>query len=259
MSLISVAYEECTAIVTLNDSRRRNIISLPLVNELEAAFTAIESNPEVRAVVVTGSGSAFCAGADLADLEAASQGDVEGLKTVYRGFLRVAECPLPTIAAVNGPAVGAGMNLALSCDIRIAAHSAVFETRFMDLGLHPGGGHTWMLLRAVGWQASTAMLLLGQRLDGSEAASRGLAWVCVEDDELLEKSISLASRAQTFPRELMERTGQSLHHSAAGSGHKDTVDFEYEHQIWSMQQPEFLEFLHRMQAQIASKSKGQAR
>jgi enoyl-CoA hydratase len=257
MSLIGVTYDECVAIVSLNDPRRRNIISLPLVDELESAFTSIEGNPAINAVVITGTGAAFCAGADLADLEAASNGNVDGLKRIYRGFMRVAECPLPTIAAVNGPAVGAGMNLALACDIRIAANSAVFDTRFMDLGLHPGGGHTWMLNRAVGWQAATAMLLLGQKLNGREAARRNLAWACVEDEELLETALSMAKRAKAFPRELLERTGQSLRHSSRENSHSGAVEFEYRHQIWSMGQPEFLAFLRKMQAQIADKSKGQ--
>ena len=78
--------------------------------------------------------------------------------------------PLPTVAAVNGPAVGAGMNLALACDVRIAGASARFDTRFLRIGLHPGGGHAWMLDRAVGPQAAAAMVLFGARLDGARAA-----------------------------------------------------------------------------------------
>lgn len=253
MNLINVTLDESVAIVTLNDRRRRNIISLPLVDELEAAFSSIEANDEIKAVIVTGNGPAFCAGADLADLEAASKGDTEGLRRIYQGFLRVAECPLPTIAAVNGPAVGAGMNLALACDVRIAAESAKFDTRFMDLALHPGGGHTWMLNRAVGWQTSTAMLLLGQPLSGEEAVKRNLAWTCVADDDLLSETIKIAKRASKFPRKLIERVTSSMHNSAGGSDHRQALEFEYDHQIWSMNQDEFHTFLHNMQTKISSK------
>src|ERR671920_1584162 len=98
-----------------------------------------------------GAPPAFCAGADLGNLAEAT-GD--GLGRIYEGFLRIARSPLPTLAAVNGAAVGAGMNLALVCDVRLAARRAPFDTRFIDLGLHPGGGHTWMLRNAVGPQVA---------------------------------------------------------------------------------------------------------
>src|SRR4029453_11341326 len=85
---------------------------------------------------------------------------------IYEGFLRVGRSPLPTIAAVNGAAVGAGVNLALACDVILAGESARFDTRFIDLGLHPGGGHTWMLQRRIGSQAAAALVLFGRVLDG---------------------------------------------------------------------------------------------
>ena len=257
MSLLTLDVDESAAIITLNDARRRNIISLPLVDELEAAFADIEAQEDIRAVIITGNGPAFCAGADLADLESASKGDVDGLQRIYQGFLRVANCPLPTIAAVNGPAVGAGMNLALACDMRVAAESAVFDCRFLDLGLHPGGGHTWMLNRAVGWQASVAMLLLGQQLSGSEAASHNLAWQCVADDELLPTCIEIANRAKRFPRELLVTTGQTLHETTTENDHSSAVELEYVRQVASMHKPEFVAFLQRMKKKISAGSKNQ--
>jgi enoyl-CoA hydratase len=86
----------------------------------------------------------------------------------------VAMSPLPTLAAVNGPAVGAGFNLALACDMRIASDTASFDTRFLNLGLHPGGGHAWMLLRAVSWAHASRLLLAGQSVDAHEAYRIGL-------------------------------------------------------------------------------------
>src|SRR5262245_45415145 len=111
-------------------------------DEIVAAFDELEANAEVRAVVVTGAGKAFCAGAELETLRVT---DREGLSRIYEAFLRVARSPLPSVAAVNGAAVGAGLNLALCCDVRLAARSARFVARFLELGIHPGGGHTWML------------------------------------------------------------------------------------------------------------------
>src|SRR5690606_25054318 len=142
-----------------------------LVDEIVAAFDAIEGDDGVGAVVVTGAPPAFCAGAALGDLDGTQR---EGLRRIYEGFLRVARSPLPTIAAVNGAAVGAGMNLALACDVRVAGARARFDTRFLQLGIHPGGGHTWMLQRAVGLQAAAAMVLFGEVLDGAEAERIGL-------------------------------------------------------------------------------------
>ncbi len=123
-----------------------------MCDETAAALDALEADDGVGALVVTGRGSAFCAGADLPHLGASQR---EGLLAIYEGFLRVARSPLPTIAAVNGAAVGAGMNLALAADVRIAGPHAVFDARFQKLGIHPGGGATWMLQRAVGPQAAS--------------------------------------------------------------------------------------------------------
>src|SRR5205823_12255162 len=119
----------------------------------------------------------------------------EGLRSVYEGFLRVGRTPLPTIAAVNGAAVGAGMNLALVCDVRIAARRAKFDTRFLQLGLHPGGGHTWMFRRIAGPEAAMAAVVFGEVLDGEAAERHGLVWRCVDDDARLDSARELAARA----------------------------------------------------------------
>lgn len=253
MSLLNFEVNDGIAIVTINDPKRRNIISGALVDEIISAFAIIEKDEHIKAVIVTGAAPAFCAGADLQDLSDAREGDGTGIKKVYEGFMTIARCPLPTIAAVNGAAVGAGMNLATACDIRIAAKSAVFDTRFMQLGLHPGGGHTWMLQRAFGWQNSIATLLLGQKLTGDDAVTKGLAWACVEDEKLLETAKALASKTASYPRDLLIRTKQSLIDTAAINDHKAAVDYEYTPQMWSVQQPAFAQLIESMQKNIGQK------
>src|SRR5215218_8504484 len=180
------------AVVTLDAPARRNALTLDLVDEIVATLDAIEGDPDIGAIVVTGASPAFCAGADLSHLGASKR---QGLRRIYEGFLRIGRSPLPTIAAVNGAAVGAGVNLALVCDVVLTGASARIDTRFLQLGLHPGGGHTWMLRRRVGPQAAAAMVMFGEVLDGAEAARVGLAWRQVPDDELLAVAKELAGRA----------------------------------------------------------------
>lgn len=245
MSRLRVEVADRVATVTLDDPARRNAFDLDLVQEVVAAFDSIESGGEVGAVVVTGAPPAFCAGADLGHLGGAAE---EGLRAVYEGFLRVARCPLPTVAAVNGAAVGAGMNLALACDVRLAGQSARFDTRFLQLGLHPGGGHTWMLNRAVGRQAATAMVLFGEVLDGTAAAACGLAWRCLPDEELLPAAQAMAARAAAAPIELTRRIKVSLRADLAS--HDEAVDAELVDQVWSIGQPAFAERLAQLRQRI---------
>ena len=171
---------------------------------------------------------------------------------MYEGFLRVGRSPLPTIAAVNGPAVGAGMNLALVCDVRLAGASARFDTRFLQLGIHPGGGHTWMLQRAVGSSAAAAMVLFGEVLSGADAERVGLVWRCVEDAALMDEAVELGTRAAAAPRELLLRTKATMADVALLDDHDAAVDRELETQLWSMDQPDFAERLAALQRRITS-------
>lgn len=237
-------------LVTLAVPERRNAFDLELCDEVVAAVDALEADPSVGALVVTGEGTAFCAGADLSHLGGSHR---EGLLAVYEGFLRFARSPLPTIAAVNGPAVGAGMNLALACDVRIAATSARFDTRFVNLGIHPGGGHTWMMRNVVGPQATAAMVLFGEVVDGAEAERIGLAWRCVADDDLVPTALALAARAAAAPRELVERIKATIADVGAIDLHAEAVERELGDQVWSVTQPAFAEKLAALQAKISTK------
>jgi len=242
LNQINCEIHDRSAVISLANVSRRNAINVEMVGEIVDTLTAIEANRDVNAVVITGQGPAFCAGAELGHLMRASEEEdraSEALRSIYRVFLRIDACPLPTIAAVNGPAVGAGMNMALACDIRIAGHSARFATRFLTLGLHPGGGHTWMLRRAVGSQAAMVAVLLDEELSGEEAARVGLAWRCVPDAELMDDALALAARAAAMPREVLISAKQSIREMADVSSYADAVERELPRQLWSAQQDEF--------------------
>ena len=238
------------ATLTLNNPGERNSLSAPMVDEIVAAMDSFEGDEAVGAVVVTGAPPAFCAGANLGNL---AEADGESLGRIYEGFLRIARSPLPTIAAVNGAAVGAGMNLALVCDVRLVARRAKFDTRFMQLGLHPGGGHTWMLRRIAGPQVTMAAVVFGEVLDGEEAARLGLALRCVDDDDLLPAAHAMAARAASAPRELIITTKRTIGAMAAVGDHLAAVATELEPQLWSTRQPWFAERLAALQSRISSR------
>jgi enoyl-CoA hydratase len=248
--LVELAVADGVATLTLNKPEERNTMTAPMVAEIVAAVDRVEADENVGALVVTGAPPAFCAGANLGNLRETSG---PGLRTIYDGFLRVARCRLPTLAAVNGPAVGAGMNLALACDVRLAARRARFDTRFLQIGLHPGGGHTWMLQRIAGPQVAAAAVLFGDVLDGTEAERVGLVYRCVGDDELLAAAHELASRAASAPRELAIVAKQTLAAVRAVVDHDEAVDRELEPQVWSTRQPWFEERLAALQARIRTK------
>jgi enoyl-CoA hydratase len=236
VTYVRVEVSGAVARVTLDDPGRRNILSGALVGELTAAFDELEGRGDVTAVVLTGAGPAFCAGADLADLLAGADGDPAPVRRVYGGFDRVRRSPLVTIAAVNGPAVGAGMNLALVCDLRIAAESAWFDCRFLGIGLHPGGGHLRMLQRLVGPQTAAAMVLAGRRLDAAAARAAGLVLDVVADDQLSTAADELAARIGRAPRELVLTTKRSLGEEADLTA-EAAMELEEQRQMWSLQLP----------------------
>lgn len=228
-------WAEGIGVLTLNAPERRNALTPGLVSDIVAAADWLESQREVRVVVVTGAGSAFCAGAALSHLESA---DSSALRGIYDAFLRVQSIKVPTIAAVNGPAVGAGLNLAMACDLRVVSDEAVFDSRFLRLGLHPGGGASWLLRRTAGEELTSAMLLFGLRVKGSDCVARGLAWDCVPTSDLLQTARRMAKQAADAPSELSALTKQSLRETW-GLSHGDTLEVELERQAWTATQPWF--------------------
>lgn len=238
MSLVLTEVRDGVLLLTLNDPERRNALTTPLCLGLSKAVEAAAQDPTVRAIIVTGTAPAFCAGADLADLKAGAEGEMAPLQAVYDSFMTVAMSPLPTLAAVNGPAVGAGFNLALACDMRIASLTALFDTRFLKLGLHPGGGHAWMLLRAVGWAQASRMLLAGQSMRAQEALRTGLVEEVVPAEAVIPRAFEVLRVPAAAPRELVMRSKATLR-LAADSDHLSAFRHETAEQKWSLAQPAF--------------------
>ena len=211
---ILVERRDGVAVITLNAPERRNALTLAMADELVAACESIDADPSVGAVVVRGEGAYFCAGGDRATLGAAGQDPADpdtyaGISVIYRSFARVGELAPPTVAAVKGGAVGAGMNLVMATDIRIVARGARLASGFLPIGLHPGGGHGALLGRTGAREAAAAMALFGEPIDGERAAQLGLAWEAVDDDEVDTRAFELATRAGADP-ELARKTAASL-------------------------------------------------
>jgi enoyl-CoA hydratase len=248
--LVGLEQRGGVALVTLNDPARRNVFSDPMVHALAAAMDRAERDEATRCVVVTGAGSAFCAGAEVATLRGAADGEFGNVETVYQGFLRVRDCPLPTIAAVNGPAVGAGFNLALACDVRLAGPGAVFDTRFTALRLHPGGGHAWMLARAVGQQRATLACLFGEVWDARAALEAGLV-VRVAETGLVDAAVELGQRLAHQEKAYVERLMATLRSALSIPAHADALAEETSAQRWSAGRPAFREGVRAIEDRIA--------
>jgi enoyl-CoA hydratase len=230
-------------VLTVSDPARRNALSPALSTELAEAVNACEHD-DTTAVVISGEPPAFCAGADLSYLGAGTspQERENGLRAIYSGFLAVANCALPTVAAVDGPAVGAGLNLALACDVRLAGPAARFDARFLKLGLHPGGGMTWMIQRAIGPQAAAAMALFGEVINAAEAHRIGLVHRVVEAD-VVAVAAELAARTAAAPKDVVLATKRTMRATAGPMQHQEAVELELGRQLESISSAAFAERL----------------
>lgn len=250
--LVLLTDRESVAVVTLNVPARRNVLSADLVAALASAYDEIEAG-DARCVVLTGAGSAFCAGAELDTLEQAADGDFGPVRGVYDGFLRILASPVPTIAAVNGPAVGAGFNLALACDVRLASPTARFDTRFAALHLHPGGGHTWLLTRIVGPQQAMLACLFGQTWNADAALERGLVAAVHPVDDLLPAAVELGARLGSLTPEYVRTLTATLRQARGGAPYEDVLESETAAQRWSLGEPAFLRGLEQIRSRIAGR------
>lgn len=199
--MVKLDIDAGVAVVTLNRPQKLNCFSAAMHAQLRTGLDrverAIEGPEAVRALVFTGAGRAFCAGQDLSERRRGEHDPPpdlgESLRRNYNPLVQaVSALPVPVIAAVNGVAAGSGANLALACDIVIAARSAVFIQPFCRLGLIPDAGGTWMLPRLVGMARAKGLIFLGERLSAEQAAQWGLIWQVVDDTELMPSVLALA-------------------------------------------------------------------
>jgi len=225
--------------LVLDAPTRRNALTVAMAAEVVAACDELDADPSVGAVVVSG-GPFFCAGADRAVLAAAGADPAAPLAyadlgAIYRAFQRVGELAAPTIAAVRGGAVGAGMNLLLATDLRVVAAEARLVSGFLPIGLHPGGGHGHLLARAAGREAAAALALFGARIDGTRAAQLGLAWAAVGDADVEGTALELAEVPGADP-ELARATARSVRAEAGPPGlpWSAAVELERAAQMWSL-------------------------
>ena len=215
-------------VLTLNDPDKRNAMSPALLTQLGDAAETVARDNDARVLVVAGAGSAFSAGADLPALFGAaadsSTSEVRaGLRAVYDSFLRIRDLEIPTIAAVHGAAVGAGVNLAMACDVRIAGPAARFGMTFTKIGLHPGGGATYFMTQALGRQRALALIMDGELLDADEALRLGLVLEVVDDPLVTaqERAARWAHVAPELARDIKRAVG-----IAERGSFTDTLDFE---------------------------------
>ena len=193
--------------LTLNRPSALNSFTGAMHLELRVLLDAAADDASVRCVVLTGAGRGFCAGQDLSDPEM-SGGDVGGIvERYYKPLaLRIRSMPVPVLAMVNGVAAGAGANIALGCDMVIAARSASFIQAFSKIGLVPDGGGTWLLPRLVGRARALGLAMTGDKLPAEEAQAIGLIWRCVDDAALLETTLALATRLAAMPSRALAAT-----------------------------------------------------
>ena len=250
MPYITSEITDGVAVLTLNDPDKRNAINLQMNDEICATMDDLEKSEEVGSLILTGAGKAFCAGADLGDLLAARERD--NIQDIYRGFLRIADSTLPSIAAVNGAAVGAGMNMALACDMILAGESARFDSRFLDIGIHPGGGHTWRLLSRTNEQTMRAMVLFGQVLSSDEALRRGLVWEVYPNESLLNEAKVIGAKAASFSKDLTKSTKEAFRSLPSIDDSPSAVQHEVVPQVKSMESDAFRSLVTALQKKISS-------
>lgn len=206
--------------LTLNRPERLNSFNDRMHEEVRAALAGVREDASARVLLLTGAGRGFCAGQDLSDRAVApGSAPVDLGASIERNYkpliLALRALPMPVVCAVNGVAAGAGANLALACDIVVAAKSASFIQAFCRLGLVPDSGGTYFLPRLVGTARALGLALTGDKLSAQEAADWGLIWKCVEDDDLPEATEALLAQFASGPTKGLAAIKQAIHGAGA--------------------------------------------
>ncbi len=248
-SLVQVEAMDGVATILLNDPDHRNALSWEMVCALTQAIEGVIQTG-CRALVLTNAPPVFCAGGSVDDLLTPKV----PLEDMYEAFTALAALPIPTVAAVDGAAIGAGINLVLACDVAICTPGSKFDVRFLDVGIHPGGGQLWRLRQVLGRQGAAALTLFGEVLNGEDAARRGLVWRCLESGELRAEAERLARRAGQHDTQLTAKVKRTLDAAAAIHDFDIAVAEETEPQRWSMDRPAFQQSLAKLRERLGRPS-----
>ena len=199
---ISLEIQNNLALITMNRPEALNTISVEWVNDFHLVLNKIEASGQVRTAILTGAGRAFCAGADLNQAIFDTNSIEERRPSIEYGYLiikRIRRMPIPFIAAINGPAVGAGMTVALACDLRIASQGAYFRLDFIKMGVLPDMGCCFFLPHVVGTSKAMQLAMLADQISADEALSIGLVSKVVPDDEIMNNADNMAQRLASLP------------------------------------------------------------
>jgi 2-(1,2-epoxy-1,2-dihydrophenyl)acetyl-CoA isomerase len=209
---IKLSVDGAVATLALNRPERLNALNVAVHAEIREALTQVESNAAIRCLVITGEGRAFCSGQDLTDRVMTENTQIDTGASLDRDYnplvRRLVAFPIPTIAAVNGPAVGAGANLALGCDILLMARSAYIQEAFARIGLVPDAGGTWLLPRIVGLKRALAMCLTAEQVPADECQRIGIAYKVFDDATFradVAKAAALLAMGPTLAYRLMKQ------------------------------------------------------
>jgi 2-(1,2-epoxy-1,2-dihydrophenyl)acetyl-CoA isomerase len=243
---IQLEQRGAVAVLTLNRPESLNALTVEMGREFQTAIgEALQQG--ARAIILTGAGRAFCAGGDLRDMQriAAEDGRIEAffdepLRLLHDCILMIRKTPTPFVAAVNGVASGAGCNLALACDLTIAAASARFNQAFIKIGLSPDCGGTFILPRLIGLKHATELLMTGDMVSAERAAAIGMINAAVPDDELMARAFAIAERLAQAPTAAIGRIKELLEASAT-SDYAAQLELERTAQIQSGQTTDFKE------------------
>lgn len=215
MNFITSELKNKVLIITLNRPDKFNSFNREMAFELHDALDNAEKNEAIRAIVLTGTGKAFCAGQDLAEaIDPNGPGIAKIVDEHYNPIiLRLRNIEKPIIAAVNGVAAGAGANIALACDIVIATHSASFIQAFSKIGLIPDSGGTFFLPRLIGFQKASALMMLGDKVSATEAQHMGMIYKVLQDETFMDDVLKLAETLSGMPTKAIGFTKRLLNQS----------------------------------------------
>lgn len=240
MTSVTLERRGAVALVTVSNPAIKNALTMDMARQLAAACEEIDTDPTIGCVVIRGDAGTFCSGADIDSwrdsygVDALSDQAYEETDLMYGSFVRVGKLSVPTIAAVRGGAVGAGLNLALATDLRVMAEDARILAGFLRAGIHPGGGFFTILSRIAGREAAAALGLFSEEMSGVRARELGLAWSAVPDSEVENTALALAERLAGDPL-LARRVTRSFRLETAEQALSWEVALELERgvQLWT--------------------------